>query len=741
MQYKTIMKKLILLFLLVLPSIMNAQRGEKIDKEIRYLLDFFQDDDEDFMIKEAPAQFKNEPVVILCQKIYVTFEKDHNKYGFIANKKKGIIRKRVIIQDKSALDYYSEYYYKKSNQSGISLIKPDGTVQEIDFDDAVEVSTDVPSHYRNNYSSGKYYKIAIPNLEVGDIVDSYEVFKNEFNSETESGIYSVSKSFPVVHQEYVYDVSNKWTFYINNFNGAPDINEYNNGLNSKGKKSKDVIRYSIVDKNRPAQKEERWDFKILSEPTIKYMVADVKGIFGYARYNRKKAIEFNVIIGDYLKELSSFAKLYVPKIKSSGETGHIKKLPTPEKVVQIYNLVKYYLIKEMVGEEKIKKIESGNVYPFSQDLYQFRSDIFTVLLANMLSKYNVDYDMVVITPKQYGFPEDVVSNEEFEFGVYVPETDRYYWVPNNYTLAGELSSNAFGASGYKIYSKNLKFKEVRLKAIELPESKFEDHVLTSNINITMEEDNTLTFDNTIKYSGYYKESFRPFLLYNTAYAYDEVYNLSSKNDKKKMEVFNGKKQFKKKDWRAKNYAKKRAEQEEELKEYEDQKFEYIKNWIEDEFKVKEINSFEVITFGNESYSTPLECTSNFTSDAYVKKAGPNLIFDMGMLISEQVQLDTEEIETRTKPIEMLSARTIKNIIAITIPEGMVAEGIDALNFSVDNEAAAFISSVTQEGNIIKINTEKIYKQEFLEKTKWPQLVEMLEAAFQFTQQKVVLKKS
>ncbi|CAG0898473.1 unnamed protein product [Cyprideis torosa] len=433
-----------------------AQKSKKLDKELRYLLEIFPEDDEHFQITEAPAEYKEEPIVILCHKMYLTFQ--NNRNYMLENVKKGIVRRRVIIQDKSALDYYSEYYYKKSDHAAISIIKADGTKEEVDFDNAVEVSTEVPRHYRNSYSSGSYFKIAIPNLEVGDIVDSYELINTALMTNTFSNIFTISESFPVVHQEFIFDIDGRWDIYINTFNGAPKV-----------------------------------------------------------------------------------------------------------------------------------------------------------------------------------------------------EADKYGL--------------------------------------------------------------------TVK-----------------VYAYEDIYQLRSKNDQKKLEVFNDKKKFKKKDWRAKRYAKKLAEKADELEEYEEKKFEIVKAWIENDYEAKDINSFKINSFGNESLITPLECASNFTSDAYLKKAGPNLIFDIGMLISGQIQLDPDEIEGRTKPIEMNSARTISNDISITIPEGLRVEGLDNLNFNVNNDAAAFISSATVEGNVIKITTNKVYKQEFLELESWPKLVEMLEAAYQFTQQKVVLKK-
>lgn len=729
------MKKLLIFIAILVPFVSSAQKSKKLGKKLKYLLEIFPESDKDFQITDAPAEFKDDPVVVLCHKSYLTFH--NNRNNMMENVKKGAVRRRVLIQDKSALEYYSEYYYEKSNHTSITITKADGKKEVIDFENAVEVSTEVPKHYRKNYSSGSYYKIAIPNLEVGDIVDSYEIINSKEYTSTFSNIFTITEEFPIVLQEFIYDINGRWDFYINTFNGAPEVQKDQTGLSTKGKEDDNVLRYIITDKNRKASKYERWDYPYLSEPTIKYMVTSDNAPFGFDRPYSRQALDFESDISVYLKSFEEYMKTLNGVFRTSSE---LKKLPADEKVTQIYNKVKYYLLYQMLDDAQKKELKNGNVFPYSQSHYQFRSDIFSLFFATYLNKYKVQNDIVVIVPKQFGFTEDAVSSQELVYGVYVPATDRYYWVPDNYTMAGDISSTAFGATGYKIKSKNLKFKDVQLVSIELPESKPEENGIFSTLDVTFGEDNSLEIDLTAQYTGYFKEVYNRLLLYNTAYAYDDLYELRNKKERKKMEVFNQKKKFKKSDWRAKRYAKKLEEKADELAEYEETKFEIVKSWIENDYKATEINTFEVNSFGNESLTSPLQCASNFTSDEYLKKAGPNLIFDIGMLITEQVQLEQEEIDERTKPIEMISAKTITNTITITIPEGMKVEGLESLNYNVDNEAASFVSAAALEGSTIKINTKKIYKQEFLELTNWPNLVEMLEAAYQFTQQKVVLKK-
>ena len=166
----------------------------------------------------------------------------------------------------------------------------------------------------------------------------------------------------------------------------------------------------------------------------------------------------------------------------------------------------------------------------------------------------------------------------------------------------------------------------------------------------------------------------------------------------------------------------------------------IENWLKGDFEVDELESFKVLSNGRFPDNNVLSLEANFTSKDYLKKAGPNLIFDIGKLISGQIELEEEEIKERKKAIELGYSRTIKNEFKITLPDGYKAQGLDALNMNVDNVFAAFISEAKQEGNILFINTSKIYKSQSISKNDWTQLVEMLETAYKFSQKKIILKK-
>lgn len=713
----------------------NAQKSRNSKSEI-YLQQVFGDSASDFDVNTSPAKWEDEPIVILCQKHYFCFDKVSGKKNL--PEMKGVVRRRVLLQDKSALDYYSEFYFQNANNVGMTIVKPDGSKEKVDLDDAVEVNADVPKHYRSQYSSGRYHKIAIPNLEVGDIVDYYTIYLEE--QPIISKIANITYDFPVVEQEYIFDVNKSWTLYFNPFNGAPDVEKIEGpGLNKSGETKKSVRRYAFRDENRAAQIEERWDYTYLTEPTIKFMAVPKKGIFGDKDSRLKSTIENTARFFDLAAAAGGYANTYSSEAKRMWSTKAIKKLSGEEKVTQIYNVLKYYFLYQTLSLEEQKEVDSGNTFPFSTNYAEMRGDVFSVTFSILLNEFDVSSDIVVIVPKQYGFTEDVCTNLELEFGVYVAGIRKFYWAPSNYSAAGGANSLAFGASGYRLPIRAIGTEYAKGYELDFPESKPEDYRIDSEIDVSILDDRSISLSKNSKYYGVAKSFYSPLLLLNSTYAFDDIYALRKKRDRKKMDVYHGVSEFDASDWRAKRYQKKRDKDEDKLEETEEKKFDFIKSWIETEYEFNDINSFDVNSFGNKE-DEALDITYSFTSDSYIKKAGPNWIFDIGILITEQVQLKSEEIEARTKPIELGTAKSIKNELTIQLPDGMIVEGLESLNMNIDNESGAFVSNATQEGQTIKVSTSKIYKQEYLPVEKWSELVEMLEAAYKFSQVKVVLKK-
>ena len=123
----------------------------------------------------------------------------------------------------------------------------------------------------------------------------------------------------------------------------------------------------------------------------------------------------------------------------------------------------------------------------------------------------------------------------------------------------------------------------------------------------------------------------------------------------------------------------------------------------------------------------------------VMKAGDNLLVNVPGLIGEQLFISQDERQ-REVDAHMGFPRSLRNIINFTIPEGYKAVGVQNLNMNIDNETGTFAVQASVEGNTLSILFKKLYKQTTVKKENWTTFMEMLDAAFNFSQKKLLLKK-
>ena len=66
--------------------------------------------------------------------------------------------------------------------------------------------------------------------------------------------------------------------------------------------------------------------------------------------------------------------------------------------------------------------------------------------------------------------------------------------------------------------------------------------------------------------------------------------------------------------------------------------------------------------------------------------------------------------------------------------------MDKLQYNIENETGSFVSTAAVEGSDLKIVTKKTYKNQYELRDNWEKMMEFLEGAVEFTNQKVMLKK-
>ncbi|MFK7774436.1 MAG: DUF3857 domain-containing protein [Saprospiraceae bacterium] len=738
------MKNLTLLFFLIIlfPSYIFSQKNEALE----YYKLVLGEKDSDFEVMEAPIEWKDESAVILCQKTYISFLGDKRRKG---TKTKGITRKRVLIQDQTALDDYSEYHYQSSDAVGLFIIKADGKKEEIDISKAVKVETDVPRSYASSYQSSDYKKIAIPNLEIGDILDYFKVFTEEYASDVNL-IAPISSYYPIKYQELIFDVEKRWKFRYNSFNGSPDfVQEMKGGLDGKGRKNVDVTRFVIKDKMRATYKDVRWDYENLTEPILKIMASPIpKGV------KVKKGdmrIQQGTTFEDLFKPLTDLKNMppivsprgytsgvytlgnYINDLKFSGDSDEkaAAKIYYALRLGFIHQMSNYSVDPTSSNKRAIREADSKRYKKLlSPDQYFRMSDpYFAYYFNQQLKEQRITSEYVVAVPKFYGDLESVVLDQEVVIGIYIPSIKKYYWPFDNYSSAGEMDSRLFNTSVF--HAHRLYGFEPRKEMT--PTSKYRNNAYINNIDLKIKnDDNNLEFDHEVIFRGAFKDPYFGLLLYQEKYVDEDDERIASGKIKIAQKKIDQKVNKRKKN---KISEEDMAEIKSELSE---QKKENIKDWIRQDFDTEEIKEFKVISNGR--FGDDLKAQIKYEAKDYIKKAGPNLIFDIGKMIGSQIELDEDDLKERTKDIQVNYAKTIENNINLELPEGYKAEGIENLNMSIENEFGSFISEAKMDGNQLKVNTKKIYKNQTVPAKDWPKMIEMLELAFKFSQQKIILKK-
>src|SRR5207248_6309748 len=83
-------------------------------------------------------------------------------------------------------------------------------------------------------------------------------------------------------------------------------------------------------------------------------------------------------------------------------------------------------------------------------------------------------------------------------------------------------------------------------------------------------------------------------------------------------------------------------------------------------------------------------------------------------------------------------KTYTRNIEFQIPEGYTVEGLSQINKSVDNETGSFTLSAKEENGTVQINISKVYKEKKIEKEKWNELLDVLDAAYNNTFKYILL---
>lgn len=672
------------------------------------------DPDPDFSVSTVPEKWKDESGVIIAQKTKFSFDKDANKLAVYE-----ITRRRIKLTDRDAVNSYSSFYFRigsSNDGAGIKIIKQNGTVQDVSIRNAVYVedNRDVPSTfapyigkastYRDKSKSHvTYYKVAVPDLDPGDIIDYGTIFYDDNTVKKMSYIefdpiyFVCTREYPVIAQKFEIDTDDKSFVNSKSTMGAPAFKETGNGN----------VDYAWEDRNREKMSDTRWVNSLVELPMIKFQI-----VFSRAE-NR--------------------ADLFI------GDKGELKQNISPEELAKkmnnlynrldgsmYYNFAKAYLKQisatDMRDDDFIQKTYYILRHISFYRANGFSSELFASCLTQCLDLKKIPYDLIVTSPATLAKPENIIFRTEPEWMVRVK--NKYIFNATIFSNPYDFKEEFLNTPAYIISLG----KNPTATPVTLPASAADDNITTNTITATMD---TATRNMNVvlqkAITGLSKQYYNtPALIYTPALD-DDHRSYGGEDD-----VRNGMKGDALEAYETRLRERK--------KEDKTNKLEYMKKELEDDYdNLTAYTEFTLNTDGRTWRKQELNYSNKFELGDMVKVAGDNLLVSVPGLIGDQLWVSQDE-RKREMDAFMGYPRSLRNIINFSIPAGYKVVGVQNLNMNLDNEVGTFAVQASVEGNTLNILVKKLYKQAIVKKESWSKLLEMLDAAFNFSQKKILLKK-
>lgn len=708
---------ILLLIVLYLPAAaqdddtFSPSKLESIAKNMKLI---WEDGDADFTVAATPDKWKEESGIIIAQKTKFAFDKDANKLAVYE-----ITRRRIKLNDRDAVNSYSSVYFRigsANDGAGIKVIKSNGTVQDVSLRNAVYVEdpSDVPNtfapyigkastYYDKSKSRILYYKIAVPNLDPGDIIDYGTIFYDDntvkkMNFIEFDPIYFVcTREYPVLAQKFEIDTDNNSFVNSKSTVGAPLFKETGN---SNGE-------YAWEDRNREKISDTRWVNRLVELPMLKFQI-----VFSRSE-NRsdlfigdRGELKQNISPQELAKKMNTLYNKLDGSYYYTMAKSYLKQLGYSDMREEDFVQKSYYVIRHMSH--------------YRAD--GFSSELFASILTQCLDLRKIPYDLVVTSPANITRPENIIFRTEPEWMVKVK--DKYIFNATIFSNPYDFKEEFLNTPAFIISLG----KNPTATPITLPGSKPEENVMTSTVTAMVDTSGrNILVTNESAVVGMSKQYYNiQGLVYTTAL--DDDHRSYGGDDDVRMSMRGA---------QLDSYEDKLRERKKEDKV---RKLEYMKKQMEGDYEnVKAYTEFTLNSDGRTWRKQELNYVSKFELADMIKVAGDNLLVSVPALIGDQLYISQDE-RKREADAYMGFPRSYRNIIKFTIPAGYKVVGVQSLNMLVDNEAGTFGVQASVEGNTLSILTKKIYKQMTVKKEDWSKLVAMLDAAFNFTQKKVLLKK-
>lgn len=751
------MKQLLLIFLASMPvtaAIFAQNKAEETYKlraaEVRE--EIWGMDIDAFSSSEIPANYNNESAVVLAKFYEVTnTSKTKLKIGIgtvgttVRMKYFTTIRQRVWINDKSALEEFSTIEYKKTQDNsvtytgfiklldtysafiGVKVLKKDGKIIEVNADEEVLTKND---------DDDQEGRLAIPDLQVGDIVDYYiriEKVVEKTREQNDEDYIFLGGEYPVLYLQVRYDLAKDNAIHLVQANGARPI--------EVKKTEEGNLILEFTETNLEKFEEPIWSTPVRQYPyyAIRYFISDGEV---------DKQIIKDTVIFAYKQELNAYynslaSQTYKALLTEKyGSLKKVKEQPLDSIINYMYNYFKW-LSYEKFDLTDIRISNSDGIN--SRDIFTLKE---AIIFSHSLNVFDIDHDLIISGSRQYNTFQNALTPGDIYCLIRVNHNGKIKHLGFNdyFTIAGDLPAEFEGEhaaefdrlnlewhgfnktgfpSGNKDENETIVFNKTRLQF-----GKSDENVLIEDIKLQLDPINNLDIliDRNCRETGAMKNSDQ----HNILLAEDiEATFANTIGKPSKVERLKA----------SRSTAAKGNELQAAFDKERDNQKDYFKSEITSQFgqEPKELKSFKVVKSGLTFEDPVFEYQSSFVLDGFMKKAGQNYILEVGRLIGQFTKTE-EKDRVRTLDIYMTAPRSLNYNISFEVPPGFKVKGLEELNNTVSNVTGSFSCETITDGNTITIKIKRVYNHAFEKAGDWPLMLEHLDATTAFNGQKILLEK-
>lgn len=696
-------------------QVAEAQSSEPFDKLRANVAQFLQQADPVFANAQIPADWQNQSAVIIAQKTTFSFDQ-RTSFRLLGAAKKSVIilereRRKIKLLDQSAVTLFSELYYDggdANNGFDGKVIKADGKVIPLELEKSVSVEGDdgVPGIFKSYTSTGdeRFYKVPVNGLEIGDIIDYAYQVNNVAGTygnflEFTPIYYPCHRQYSVMKQQFEVKLDNNTYLNHRAVNGAPAFTERSEG---------GYNIYNWEDGNRPIIKQQVFLNSYLQLPMVKFQIVyssreDARNLFILDRNELKRdltAAELSKKATGLLQSAQGSASQIIPSVRY-----HLSKMEVLDASEDEYIKACYYVLRHI----------------FSVRRNELPGAAFASTMQQLMKMRRIDVQVGVTASRYTTSIKDIIFKSELEW--FIKVKDKFIFPPNAMSNLADIPPSMQGIAAYLLPTGT-----GEATAITLPIVPHTDNVSNFNYQVSMSAANPdhLVVTSMQEHLRNNRDGNIGKAMTYEIYQFDDWKTYGGWDDTEAM----------------------RPEQQDQLNadiskyraEGRKLKPQFMETQLKDEFSdVISYQRFQLTQDGRNMRKPALIYHEDFTLGDMVLHAGKSLLIKLPEFLTNQLQL-TDEQRNRQYDADMRNLRTYNYIIQFTVPAGYKVLGLEELNLQKENETGAFISSATLANNVVTIKTSKMYKQLLVKKEDWPKVMEWVDAAYAFSQKKILLRK-